>query len=196
MPRTPAPRGRPSIITHGEIEDAAFRLFAQQGFEATTLDAISAEAGVARRTLARYYPSKNDIPWGQFDQTLGDFRAILESLPSSLPLWRRVHQGVLAFNTYPDEVLPAHRQRLELILRTPALQAHSALRYAEWRQVIADHVATDRGVDPTSLEPRLVGRVSLALAVTAYDQWLDHPGSDLLALLDASLFALRAHFDG
>ncbi|MGN7248507.1 acyl-CoA-like ligand-binding transcription factor [Janibacter anophelis] len=105
-------------------------------------------------------------------------------------------RGRRPFNTYPAEVLPAHRQRLELILHTPALQAHSTLRYAQWRRVIADHVATARGVDPTALEPLLIGRVSLALAVTAYDQWLDHPDSDLLALLDASLVALRAHIDG
>ena len=62
--------GRPEATSHAEIEQAAFRLFAERGFERTTLDAIADEVGVGRRTLFRYYPSKNDIPWGQFDRTL------------------------------------------------------------------------------------------------------------------------------
>jgi hypothetical protein len=32
--------------------------------EAITIDDIAAAAGIGRRTLFRYYPSKNDILWG------------------------------------------------------------------------------------------------------------------------------------
>jgi len=54
--------GRPEATSHAAIEQAAFRLFGDSGFDATTLDAIAAEVGVGRRTLFRYYASKNDIP--------------------------------------------------------------------------------------------------------------------------------------
>ena len=70
----PSLRGRPVATTHGEIEQAAFRLFAERGFERTTLDAIATETGIGRRTLFRYFESKNDIPWGRFDRTLDGFR--------------------------------------------------------------------------------------------------------------------------
>lgn len=187
--RKPTTRGRPVATTHGEIEQAAFRLFAERGFDATTLDDIAREVGVGRRTLFRYFDSKNDIPWGQFDRTLADFRALLDGMPQDLPLHEAVFRGVVAFNEFPDDAEPPHRDRMRLILETPALQAHSVLRYREWRQVISDYVARRRGLDPSDLLPQTIGHVSLALALTAYERWLAEPDSSVPDLL-------REAFDG
>ena len=137
-------QGRPATTSHAEIEAAAFRLFAERGFEGTTMDAIAAEVGVGRRTLFRYFESKNDIPWGQFGKTLDSFRVLLAAMPPTCRCARRVHRGVVAFNIHNEDGVPSHRERMRLILETPALQAHSVLRYAEWRGVVADFVA-----DPT-----------------------------------------------
>lgn len=43
------------------ITDSALRLFAQNGYEATTLDAIAAAAGISRRTFFYYFKSKEEI---------------------------------------------------------------------------------------------------------------------------------------
>jgi len=185
--------GRPEVTSHAAIEQAAFRLFAERGFDATTLDAIAAEVGVGRRTLFRYYSSKNDIPWGQFDRTLDGFREILAAMPVDLPLHVAVHRGVLAFNEFPEDAEPPHRDRMRLILQTPTLQAHSVLRYAEWREVIAEYVAGRLGLGPDDLMPRTVGQVSLALALSAYEQWLETPDASLRDLLDATMAALVRH---
>lgn len=184
--------GRPVATSHGEIEQAAFRLFAQRGFEGTTLDAIAAEVGVGRRTLFRYFESKNDIPWGQFDRTLEDFRQLLAATPTDLPLWEAVHRGVLAFNDFPTGAEPPHRDRMRLILTTPALQAHSVLRYAQWRAVIAEYVAGRLSLAADDLLPRTVGQVSLALALTAYDAWLADEQAELEELLDRVTIGLRS----
>ncbi len=186
--------GRPVVTSHAAIEQAAFRLFAERGFEGTTLDAIASEVGVARRTLFRYFASKNDIPWGQFDRGLHGFRSILAAMPDDIPLWQAVHRGVVRFNEFPPDASPPHVERMRLILRTPALQAHSALRYAEWRRVVADYVAERRGCLPTDLLPQTVGYVSLGLALAAYDAWLTDPSHPLPELLDRSVCVLRDHF--
>ena len=176
--------------THGEIEQAAFRFFTERGFEATTLDDIAREVGVGRRTLFRYFDSKNDIPWGQFDRTLANFRALLDAMPEDLPLHEAVFRGVVAFNEFPDDAEPPHRDRMRLILETPALQAHSALRYGQWRRVISDYVARRLGQDPNDLLPQTVGHVSLALALTAYERWLVDPESTVPDLLREALDGL------
>lgn len=182
--------GRPVATSHSAIEQAAFRLFAERGFEATTLDAIAAGVGVGRRTLFRYFDSKSDIPWGQFDKTLDEFRTILRSMPEELRLHEAVHRGVLAFNDFPTDAQPSHRERMRLILTTPALQAHSVLKYAEWRSVIAEYVAERAGLEPDDLLPRTVGHVSLALALTAYEAWLAEERASLQQLLDDAMAAL------
>ena len=192
--RRPA-AGRPEATSHAEIEQAAFRLFARNGFEDTTLDAIAAEVGVGRRTLFRYYASKNDIPWGQFDRTLDGFREILAAMPPDVSLHEAVHRGVLAFNEFPEDSQPPHRDRMRLILQTPALRAHSMLRYGEWRAVIAEYVADRRGLTPDSLMPQVVGHVSLSLALSAYEQWLRSPTASLSNLLDEAMAALVDHLD-
>lgn len=189
-------RGRPNVTSHAEIERVAFELFSAHGFEATTLDAIAAEIGVSRRTITRYYASKNDIPWGQFDRTLESFREILVATPADLPLAERVHLGVVAFNTFPGDAVPSHRDRMRLILYTPALMAHSVLRYTQWRGVIADYVAEQTGQPVTAPLPQLAAQVSLAMAVTAYEQWLAVDEDDsppLPGLLDTAMSTLRRY---
>ena len=183
--------GRPEVTSHAEIEAAAFRLFAERGFEQTTLDAIADEVGVSRRTLFRYYASKNDIPWGQFDLTLDHLRALLQDQPDDLPLWEAVHRAVRAFNEFPDDAQPPHVERMRLILHTPALQSHSVLRYADWRRVIEEYVAERVGVAAGDALPSLVGHVSLALAHAAYDAWLAGPDSSLPDLVTEQMLLLR-----
>lgn len=191
---SPARQGRPSATSHAWIERVAFELFAAKGFEATTVGDIARAAGIGRRTFFRYFESKNDIPWGQFDESLASFRTALSDMPDDLPVHVAVHQGVLAFNTYPPEAVPQHRQRMALILKTPALQAHSVLRYEEWRRVIAEYVAARTGLTPSDLLPRTIGHISLALAVTAYEHWLENETQDLLVILDRAMSELRTYF--
>jgi len=163
------------------------------------LDEIAAEVGVGRRTLFRYYSSKNDIPWGQFDRTLDGFRDILAAMSPTLPVHDAVHRGVLAFNNFPEDAQPPHRERMRLILQTPTLQAHSVLKYAEWRAVIAEYVAGRLDLQPDDLLPRTVGHVSLAIALSAYEQWLASPdrstAESLAELLNAAMTGLVRHLN-
>jgi len=183
--------------SHAEIEQAAFELFAERGFESTTLDAIAERVGVGRRTLFRYYQSKNDIPWGQFDRTLDHFRALLAEHPDDLPVHAAIHRAVVEFNRFPADAHPPHSERMRLILTTPELQAHSVLRYAEWRRVIAEYVAARTGDRPDDLVPQVAGHVSLAISLSAYEHWLagENTGANLVKTIDHAMAALRRYLN-
>lgn len=185
--------GRPGATTHGEIEQAAFALFGRQGFERTTVAQIAAEVGISARTLFAYYPSKADIPWGQFALTLARFEALLDDSPDDLPLSETVHRAVVEFNRFDPDSDPPHRDRMRLILETPALQAHSVLRYREWRGVIARYVAGRLELAADDYLPQIVGQVSLALALAAYNEWLRNEDADLIDLLSESMTHLRGY---
>lgn len=187
--------GRPLATSHAAIESAALALFASGRFDECTTDEIAEAVGIGRRTLFRYFPSKYDIPWGQFGESLDFFRETLEAMPEEMPTWEAVQRSVVLFNTFDASVTRQHRTRMTLILRTPSLQAHSVLMYERWRSVIADFVAERHGLLPTDLLPRTVGHVSLALAISAYEQWLGQPRASLTGLLEQSMGSLRSYLD-
>lgn len=189
----PAPRraGRRPVTSRSEIEHIALDLFTRRGFDTTTVDDIAAAAGIGRRTVFRYYASKNDIPWGAFDEELDRMRAMFAALSPDIPVMTGVRLAVLDFNdVHPDEQ-PWHRRRLRLILGTPALQAHSTLRYKAWRQVVAEYAAVRLGSSPEGLMPQSIGHASLGVALAAYERWLLDEGRELRELLDAVFRALE-----
>jgi TetR/AcrR family transcriptional regulator, regulator of mycofactocin system len=188
--------GRRRVTSRAELEQAAFELFAANGFEQTTVDDIAAAAGIGRRTFFRYFPSKNDIPWGAFELELERMRARLKACPREIPLMDAIRVALIDFNHIGPAQEPLHRRRMELILRVPALLAHSTLRFTAWRQVIADFVAERTGRRPDDLTPQVIAYAVLGVAVAAYEHWLDHDGADLGTLLDAGMRQLDAAFTG
>jgi TetR/AcrR family transcriptional regulator, regulator of mycofactocin system len=175
--------GRPPVTSRAELEHVALDLFIRNGFHETTLDDIAAAAGIARRTFFGYYSSKNDVVWGDFDVLLRGMEAWLAEAPADVPLLDVLTSAVVRFNALPPEAVPAHRQRMSLILHVPALQAHSTLRYADWRGVVARFAARRLGQPVDGLRAQLIGHLSLGSAVTAYERWLADESADLGALL-------------
>ncbi|MFP5022653.1 mycofactocin system transcriptional regulator [Pseudonocardia phyllosphaerae] len=176
--------GRRPATSRSELEHIALEMFSEQGFEQTTVDDIAHAAGIGRRTFFRYYASKNDVAWGAFDDQLTSMRAVLDAQPRDVPLIEGIRRAVLEFNRVEPAEQPWHRRRLRLILQTPALQAHSTLRYAAWRQVVADHVAERRGEPASELVPQTVGHACLGVCLAAYERWLADDSAQLPDLLD------------
>jgi mycofactocin system transcriptional regulator len=185
--------GRPPSTTREEIETVALDLFAERGFEATTVDDIAAAVGVGRRTLFRYFESKNDIAWGDFDWVMERLREALDK-GVGLTLMEALRRGVVESNRYPADQEPGLRTRMTLITGSAALQAHSSLRYAEWRAVVADWAAARLGEAPDDLRPRVIGYTALGAAMASFERWVASEDEDLLELLDAAFAALAAGF--
>jgi mycofactocin system transcriptional regulator len=186
--------GRRRVTSRAELEQVAFDLFEQRGFEQTTVDDIASAAGIGRRTFFRYFGSKNEVPWGDFDGELARMRRRLAATPPQAPLMAAIRQAVVDFNKMPAEQWPAHRRRMTFILGVPALQAHSTLRFAAWRAVIADFAGQRTGQRPDDLLPSTIAHAMLGVAVAAYEQWLARPDADLCELLDAGVRALQSAF--
>jgi TetR/AcrR family transcriptional regulator, regulator of mycofactocin system len=188
--------GRRRVTSRAELEQTAFALFAARGFDATTVDEIAAAAGIGRRTFFRYFPSKNDIPWGAFEDELDRMRIRLKACPPEVPLMDAIRLALIDFNQVAPSQGPLHRRRMELILRVPTLLAHSTLRFSAWREVIAQFVAERTGGRPHDLAPQAIAHAVLGVAVAAYERWLDDPAADLGVLLDSAMRQLAAAFAG
>ena len=183
--------GRRPVTSRFEIEHIALEMFGDHGFDTTTVDDVAHAAGIGRRTFFRYYASKNDVPWGSFDELLLRMRATLAALPQDIPILQGIRSAVLEFNDVAPQEQPWHRRRLQLILNTPALQAHSTLRYASWRQVVADYVALRLDQPADGLIPQSVAHACLGVCIAAYERWLADDGAELASLLDEVFASLE-----
>lgn len=179
----PLARGRPRSTTHAEMAKVALDLFARNGFEATTVEDIAATIHVGRRTLFRYFPSKNDIVWGDFDLVLQRLRHHLDESTPDEPVMQAIARSVVASNSYPDDELPDLRIRIRLITSVPALQGHSMVRYAEWREVVAEYAAERLGLAPGDLVPTVIAHAVLATSMAAFVSWVTGAEDDLATSL-------------
>jgi mycofactocin system transcriptional regulator len=190
----PARTGRPPGTSARELELAALRLFAEQGYEDTTVAQIAAAAGVSGRTFFRYYESKADVLWGAFDLEVASIRAALAALPTDLPVMTAVRRAVLAVNHYRPTDVPELRLRMTLVAGRPELAASAAAHYEAWEQAVRDFVALRSQQPADSLYPLAVGRATLATCRAAYERWAARADADLAVYLDAALTALAAGF--
>jgi mycofactocin system transcriptional regulator len=188
----PPQRGRPPSTTHAEVERVALALFARDGFEDTTMDDIADALGVGRRTVFRYFASKNDIVWGNFELVLDRLRRLLDATPDDVPIMRALADAIVESNRYEPDQLQELRIRMTLITTVPALQAHSMLRYEAWRRVVAEFVAARRGESPDDLLPQTIGYAMLGTSMAAFVHWVNNPDEDLDTNLAQAYGVLRA----
>jgi AcrR family transcriptional regulator len=114
--------------TQGIILDSARRLFADQGFEATSIDDIADAAGVAKGAVYHHFASKEAL----FSQVLEGVQAELASAqpspgyrPVSDPV-QQIAQGVLHYLLAASE--PAARRIL--LIDGPAV-----IGWRQWREI-------------------------------------------------------------
>jgi TetR/AcrR family transcriptional regulator, regulator of mycofactocin system len=188
-------RGRPPGTSRRELELIALRLFTEQGFDNTTIDQISTEAGVNKRTFFRYFGSKASVLWSEFDTEVGTIREALADVPAEVPMMDAIRRAVVAANHYQAQDVAELRMRMNLIGSVPALQSSAAIHYDAWERAISDFAAVHIGQPADSLYPLAVGRATLAACRAAYDRWSTRADADLTFYLDAALAALTTGFE-
>jgi mycofactocin system transcriptional regulator len=189
--RVVQPRGRRRSTTRHHITDVAIALFAERGFDEVSVDDVAEAAGIARRTLFRYYPSKNAIPWGDFDAHLEHLRLLLAAVGPLVPIELALRDALLVFNTFDAAEIPRHRLRMQVILRSTELQAYSMTMYAGWREVIAEFVAQRCGTKPDDMVPQTVAWALLAVSLSAYEHWLADESVSLTGALGDAFGVVR-----
>ncbi|HET9654932.1 MAG TPA: TetR family transcriptional regulator [Kineosporiaceae bacterium] len=117
--------------SRARIAAAARELFAGQGYERTTVDAIAERAGVARRTFFRYFPSKDDVILPDHDRVFAAIETHLAAT-TDLPSVRALCSGArIVFRSYVDDP-EVSLQRYRLTRSVPALRARETASVQEY----------------------------------------------------------------
>ena len=183
-------RERKKLRTREQITEAAIALFADHGFEGTTVDDIAAAAEVSRRTFFRYFARKEDVVLAWKHETAQELRdALAARPPDESPL--DAVEGALT------TVAASYGARRELTLgllrlfERPLELPHSV--DTAWDEVLAAGLAQRLGVDPArDPRPRLIATVGFAVLLATVQSWgAAGAQGDLPELLEAGFAALR-----
>ncbi|TFV55685.1 TetR family transcriptional regulator [Geodermatophilus sp. DF01-2] len=177
--------GRPAVTSAHELAAVAQRLFVAGGFDETSVEDIAAAAGIGRRTFFRYFPTKADVLFADSPRELARLREGLAEARPGEPYRTVVTRAVVEALRIPPGEREWALHRAQLFFTVPAVQAHAARVWAEWRRLAADHARTVPHADP--LFPVAVGHAVLAGTLAAHEQWLTVPDEDLDRLLAGML---------
>jgi AcrR family transcriptional regulator len=194
-PRRSALQQRRRETTRLEIAEAAVRLFVAQGFEATTVEQIAAEADISLRTFYRYCDSKDDALTPVL-VTGGDrFVACVVAAPAEVPL-----AGVLvsaAIEVMEDQDHSHLRRHASMVmLTTPALRPRWLDLIRHWQEQMAPALASRFGWPPDGLEATAMAAL-VASAVNSAVEYSLHSDVPLaesvarsVAMLETGLAAI------
>jgi AcrR family transcriptional regulator len=187
-------RERKKEQTRRAIEDAAFRLFEERGFQATTVADIAEAADVAPRTFFAYFPSKEDVLFADFDATFDDLTSRLRGRPEGESTFEALRAWFVDLlpEFQKDEEREAVRHRL--CAEHSSIGAHQRHLMGRFEGLIAESVAADLGDAPTEVRPRMIAAAAVAalLALRPDDPAKDESTAEKLARLDEALEFLRA----
>jgi AcrR family transcriptional regulator len=184
-------RERKQERQRAELVAVGIRLFAQRGFDATTVGEVAEAAGVSRRTLFRYFGTKADIVMDWARGTTAMLTEALRRRPLDEHPMVSLHAVFAAmcmsFTDSPAEV----RAVSVMIERTPSLRPYSLLKHAQWEDALAV-VLRERSPRIGELRSALLARIAVAAFRTALDEWMltdgDTPPFDSL---DRAFGAIR-----
>lgn len=179
--------------THEALIRAAMTLLAAKGFEETTADEIAQVAGVSRRTLFRYFPTKADIVTAWAQQMTDVLRAhINNSLPGTSPR-AMLYSALEAVVPYMARTRSEAYAFVYLIERTPGLLPVSLRKYAQWEDSLTDALSHHLTNQPDNiLAARVAARSGIAAFRTAIDEWIRLKGRPPLVPIIRKVAALQA----
>ena len=180
-------RQRKKAETRDRLRASALRLFAEQGYDATTVEQIAAAAGVSHMTFFRYFPAKEDVALADsYDPMIA---ALFGRTPAGWPLARRIRAALL---DGLEQIYGADRDALlaqsKLIVSTPVL------RERLWADQMATQECILEALGPESgFGDRVVVAACLAAASTAILAWVENDGvPELPELINQAFDALAA----
>ena len=131
-------RERKKQRTRQALATAALRLFAEQGYEETTIADIAAAAEVSPRTFFAYFPSKEDVVFAEIDDRLAEVRERLARRPPGETPLETIRDSVL---NVLEALVTEHGEygavQVRLVLERPALQARALQRLHEAQLEVA-----------------------------------------------------------
>lgn len=171
--------GRWQPNARGRLETAALELYAERGFEQTTVVEIAERAGLTERTFFRHYADKREVLFGGSSTLQELFATTLADLPRSTTAMDAVGTTL---ETVAAEFRDRHafaRQRQAVITANAELRERELVKLASLAATIADALR-QRGVKEPAAS--LAAETGIAVFKVAFERWTASTGRRALSV--------------
>jgi AcrR family transcriptional regulator len=183
-------RRRRRLRTKILLQNEALALFAEKGYDGTSVEDIAHAAAISPRTFYRYFACKEDVVlWDEYDDLPpGDRWRVLEGEDPYAVLVREVREvTVKLYRENPGGLL----LRTKLCYTVPAIRARFVNQQLDLLGPYYAQLAEATGVAPDDMRLTVPVAAAFAAILVAMERWQRNDGrEDLLALVDGALAAL------
>ncbi|MEU7576261.1 TetR family transcriptional regulator [Streptomyces sp. NPDC041068] len=182
-------RARARRAMKTELALLALELFAERGYEETTVEDIARAAGLSKRSFFRYFPAKEDVVFGSVESMADEVADEVLARPADEAPWDCLHR---VLGSWQGRIHSSERQLAELTLieSTPSLRARLHGKRDEMRARVADALAARPGTELDAFAADALTSAAAAALDTANRAWLASGGTEDRAALVERAFAL------
>jgi AcrR family transcriptional regulator len=162
-------RERKKQQTREKIARVALELFAERGYDETTLADIAEAADVSPRTIFAYYESKEDILFCEEDVFFDRLKQMLDERPPDTTTIDAIREFFASIEPPDAEA----RLRKKVVSGTPALEMRMRARHSQLEPMLVKSIARDLGAGPDDMRPLLIAASMTAAFIAVRDRFFE-----------------------
>jgi AcrR family transcriptional regulator len=176
------------------LEQAAYELFRDRGYDRTTVADIAARAGLTERTFFRHYADKREVLFGGAAVLQDELVRALRGVPPDVPAIEAVRVAVEAIAQFMHGRRALARERERVVAAHADLQERGLIKRASLTAALATALEQRGVAEPVA---RLAADMGITVFYVGFDQWLDDPaGRELVEIVHAGFDQLKAVASG
>jgi AcrR family transcriptional regulator len=161
-------RERSKARRRAAITRAAYELFAERGYDATTVADIADAAEVSPRTIAMYFPAKQDIAMSRVNDAVASLTDAMHARPPGETVAEVLGRWLRAAQTEPEDLEQRMLAR-RMFAANPQLAALRTARLTDAMRGGAAVIAADMHHEPGAIGPRLAAAAASAMIAEIFD---------------------------
>ncbi len=182
--------GRWNPDARGRLEQAAYELVRDRGYDETTVADIARRAGLTERTFFRHFADKREVLFGGAVVLQAEVVRTLDGLPAAISTIEAVRIAVEAASRLMHGRRDLARERRQVVAAHADLRERELVKRATLTAALAEALRRRGVAEPAA---SLAADFGMAVFYIGFDHWLDDPaGREFVEVVHEGFDQLKA----